>query len=115
MPSSALKISSIVADPAIKVNQTEDINLERAVRRLVVKAMNICEGNKLNAAGKLGVTKRTIYNYLEENFIVFDNKENQYVSLLDIVYNSDERNRFVGIEKITPEMLSNKKSVHVFK
>jgi hypothetical protein len=90
-------LSSILNDPGIIVDEKEDLNLNNNICRLLVKAMNVCEGNKLMAAKKLGITTRSLYNYFGYNPILFDTITKKYVTINDVLHNSDEKNRFIGI------------------
>lgn len=92
-----IKISHLINDPTVLVKDGEDLNLDNNILCLVIKAMNIHDGDKIKAAHSLGITVRCMYNYLGYNPIIFDTKEKKYISISSILHNSDEKNRYLGI------------------
>jgi transposase len=56
----------------------EILNIEFHTIRLVVKSLN-CTKNSKEAAEKLGISKKTLYNYMRQYDIIYDLEKNIYI------------------------------------
>lgn len=95
MSKQSIKISDIIHDTSIGIDEKENLNLYQAVRELVIFTLNKHKWNKEHSAKDLKISVRSVYHYIETNFIVYDTKEKVFVSLLSFLGSDENSNRFV--------------------
>lgn len=75
-----LDLPAFHASPRIPVHspvatQDEDPNLDRAIRRHIKSVLSRADGNKLRAAKMLGISRSTLYRFLDSTTILSEEKE----------------------------------------
>ena len=65
--------------PILNYNLYPDLNMERAERILVLKALNKYQST-LDAAAALKITERTVHNKKKQHGIVWCDKDKKYIS-----------------------------------